>query len=388
MEAERDCGLRGSEGGGEVSVGGSGTAGPEVFEVIEAGREGGEDRRGGSEGVSQGCGEGFRGGFPAQIDDELSGMDGVLELEGKLGNEIVADEIDDGDVAEALAGAEGHFEVGNFGSLVLELGLGLEGEGFEKGVGVEVGGALKGNGGVEPSKEGFAFGIEVVVHGHGVPVGRRSVEEVVKPFLEALSGACGDGEDCGVGVFATEGGLKQFELFLRKCFAFGDDEHIGLFELFSVDVEDLGREGRAGLEAEHTEGADGIEEDGEGGDFEGVAVDASQGVGDGGDEVGAAADGFGDEDFRARGGGETIGGFHEGVEAAAEATARDFLGGEAFRAEHGGIDEFLALVIGDETDALAAGGEALGEEGDGRGFSRSEESSDHEVTSLLSWEWV
>ena len=53
------------------------------------------------------------------------------------------------------------------------------------------------------------------------------------------------------------------------------------------------------FQAEDAERADGIDEDAEGGDCEVVAVDLLEGEADGGDEIGATADGFGEEDVGA-----------------------------------------------------------------------------------------
>ena len=53
-------------------------------------------------------------------------------------------------------------------------------------------------------------------------------------------------------------------------------------------------------------------------------------------------------------------GVDEGVEAAAEAAAGDFLDGKLVGAAEGGIDEAGALVVGDEADAEAAVVEVFG----------------------------
>ena len=127
------------------------------------------------------------------------------------------------------------------------------------------------------------------------------------------------------------------------------------------------------------EGANGVDEDAERGDSEVVAVDAPQRVADGGAKVGAAADGLGDEDFRTGLFGEFVGGVNERGEAAAEAAPRDFFDGEAVRAEHGGVDEAEALVVGDEPDFVAAGVEVFGEFEHCGGFAGAEEASKHDV---------
>lgn len=149
--------------------------------------------------------------------------------------------------------------------------------------------------------------------------------------------------------------------------------------MFSVNVEHLGGEAASFREAEDPFCADGVDKDADGGDFELAPVESTEGVGDSGDEVGATADGFSDENIGAGSGGEIIGGIDEGVKPATEAPPGDFLRGETLGAEHGGIDEVHALVIRDEADAFALGGERLGEFGDCGGFAGAEESSDHDV---------
>ena len=126
-------------------------------------------------------------------------------------------------------------------------------------------------------------------------------------------------------------------------------------------------------------GADRIDQDTEGSDGELISVDSSQGVADGGDQIRATADGFCDEGVGSGGGVQFSGGVDEGIEAAAKTTTRDFLGSEAAGAEHGGIDEFAALIIGDETDLEPGLGEMVGESGDGGRLPGTEESTDHEI---------
>ena len=169
-------------------MGGGGATGAELFEVIELGREGGEEGGGGFEGFAEGLGEHFGGGFAAEVDDELARANGVIEVEREFRDKIVADQVDDGDVAKAFVGAEGHFEVGDFGVCVLKALLGILGQGFEEGVGVKIRGAAEREGRVEPAEQGLTFGVEVIIDFHGVAVGGGVGFEALEPVFEADSG--------------------------------------------------------------------------------------------------------------------------------------------------------------------------------------------------------
>lgn len=123
-----------------------GFAGAEVFEVVEGG---GEVFGGVVEGGLDGGAQQFGVGFGAEVDDELGAVNGGIEVGGEFGHEIVSDEVDDGDLAaEICVGAEGHFEVGDFGGLFVELRLDVGGELLQHGLSLEGGGGAELHGGV------------------------------------------------------------------------------------------------------------------------------------------------------------------------------------------------------------------------------------------------
>ena len=342
-------------------VGGFGFAGAEVFDVFHFGFA-----AAGGEGVEDGLAEEFGVGFGAEVEEEFAGGEGGLEAVGEFGCAVGADEVADADVAAFFGGHEGHLEVGDFDAG--HGGAGAVGDGEEEFVAVDVGEGADVDGGVEPAEEGFAFGVgDVVDVGGGFGL-EFVAGDAVEPGVDAAVVAGGDAGDAGLGEAGAEGGFEAVEAGVVEEVRFVDDDEFGFLELFGVDVEDFGGEAGAGGEAEDAFGADGIDEDGEGGDAEGVAVDLAEGEGDGGDEVGAGADGFGDEDVGAGGIVEAFGGFDEGIEAAAEAAAGDLFDGEVGGGEEGGIDEADGLVVGDEADAFAGGGEVAGELEDGGGL--------------------
>ncbi len=115
--------------------------------------------------------------------------------------------------------------------------------------------------------------------------------------------------------------------------------------------------------------------------MESVSINPSERVGNGGDEVGATSDGFCDENIWASGVGEFCGCVHEGVESAAEASAGDLLCRESAVPEHLCIDEFAALVIGDQTDLEPFLCEVFGKARDRCGLSCTKETADHDVLS-------
>ena len=178
-----------------------------------------------------------------------------------------------------------------------------------------------------------------------------------------------------------EGATGSGEGVRVECVALVNDKDVRFLQLFEKDVGDFWREGCSGIEAQDSAESGGVAEDAEGGYVEAVAVDSPERVGDGGDEVGATADGFGDEDVGARGFREFGGCVDEGVEAAAEAASGDFFGGESAVSEHLCVDEFAALVVSDEADSQVLVGEVLSEPSDGGGFSCAEETTDHDVFS-------
>ncbi len=265
-----------------------------------------------------------------QIDDELRALDGLLEGEGKLGDEVVADEVDDRDVAEAGVGAESHFQGARFPRCARRTWMSAASV-RRSGVGVEAGGAGELHGGVEPAEERFALGVEFVIHlhrgagallarGNGARTSRR-VRCLSRTETSRIS-ACGN----SAARLATQGS----EPLRRQQLGFSDDDEIGLLQLLAVNVEDFLGEFSALHEAEDSLGADGIDEDAERRDEESVAVNPAQRVGHRRDEIGATADGLGDEDIRTSGVAEFARSLDEGIEAAAKTAAWDLLGGEAF----------------------------------------------------------
>src|SRR3954470_8501970 len=95
--------------GGEIAVRGRGAAGPEVLEVLGGGAEARVRLLERAERLGHGSGERFGRALRAKIDDELPAGDGIGEAEREFGDDIVADEIDGGDLAgEGVVGTEGH----------------------------------------------------------------------------------------------------------------------------------------------------------------------------------------------------------------------------------------------------------------------------------------
>lgn len=277
--------------------------------------------------------------------------------------------------------AEGHLEVGDFRAEIRDSVARSFGEGFEKIVGLEVCGRLEVEGGVEPSEKSFAFRVGVVIDFHDGRCGLLCGEDLFDPSMSAFACSCGEGVDGFSWETFFEGATGSGEGVRVECVALVDHEDVSLFQLFEKDVGDFWREGCSRIESQDSAESGGVAEDAEGSDMEAVSVDSSQGVGDGGDEVGTTAHGFGDEDVGPRGFREFGGCVDEGVEAAAEAAAGNFFGSESAVAEHLGVDEFAALVVGDEADAKVLLGEVLCESSDGGGFSCAEETADHDVFS-------
>ena len=104
---------------------------------------------------------------------------------------------------------------------------------------------------------------------------------------------------------------------------------------------------------------------------------------DGRDDVGAAADRFGEDDVGLRAGDKIVRPRDEIVEAAAEAAACDLQGLETLRAERVRIDQVGALVIRDDPDALAVRDPMLCELQDRRRLSGAEKAADNDETDWL-----
>ena len=88
----------------------------------------------------------------------------MFQVNGKFRHEIIADEIDNGDVAQSRVGAERHFEVGDFRPLGLEAGLHFFRKELLNVVGIKRMGCTHYQGGIEPTEESLALGVDVVIN--------------------------------------------------------------------------------------------------------------------------------------------------------------------------------------------------------------------------------
>jgi len=122
-----------------------------------------------------------------------------------------------------------------------------------------------------------------------------------------------------------------------------------------------------------------LEDDGVRGHVVLVVVEFRQGADDGGDQVGATTDWFGQQHVGAFVDGKLLDGAGEFVEVTAEAGPGDFSHAEAVRAEGLRVDEIGGLIVSDDADLLALVLIHLRKSGDGGGFARAEEAPDHHV---------
>src|SRR6202011_5261668 len=116
-----------------------------------------------------------------------------------------------------------------------------------------------------------------------------------------------------------------------------NDDNLRLLKLFAIRVSYLRRETAALRNPQNALGAYGIHQHAQGSHVEVVAINPTQRKAHGRDQIGATADRLRDEYVRTAALRKTAGGFHQGMETAAEATAGDFLDGELVIAEHHGI---------------------------------------------------
>lgn len=123
----------------------------------------------------------------------------------------------------------------------------------------------------------------------------------------------------------------------------------------------------------------GLENDTVGGNFEGFAVDLGERSNDGGDQIRAAAHGFGEDDFGQFSGAEVFDGGSERVEVAAEAGSGYFSDVEPLGPQILGIDEVSRLVVGDDPDFFAECHVVPGQSCDGCRLAGSEKAADHDV---------
>lgn len=151
--AAGDCGGRGGLVGlAGDAVGGGGFAGAEVLEVFQSGVEVGEAVGDRFDRFLYRFSEDFGVGLGAQVEDELAGGDGLIQLVGQFGDEVTTHEVDGGNFpAEAIVGTEGHLEVGDFGVLGGECVSYGAGELIEDGPGVEACVGLHLDGAVQPA---------------------------------------------------------------------------------------------------------------------------------------------------------------------------------------------------------------------------------------------
>src|SRR5262249_5286782 len=107
-----------------------------------------------------------------------------------------------------------------------------------------------------------------------------------------------------------------------------------------------------------------------------VGIVANQRAKRGGNDIGATADGFGEDEIGLVGG-EAAGGGDEVGEAGAEASSGDLIAIEAGGAGEVGVNEVVALVVENGGDAHAALLQKARCGQDKRGLARAEESADY-----------
>ena len=103
----------------------------------------------------------------------------------------------------------------------------------------------------------------------------------------------------------------------------------------------------------------------------------------GGDQIGAASNGFAENDIGAAFGTEFLDRGHQFVEVAAEAGSGDFPDIHSLRSEQIRIDQIGGLVVRDNTDAQPLSGVFVGEASDRRGLARAQKTTDHDITNGL-----
>src|SRR5206468_8744846 len=105
---------------------------------------------------------------------------------------------------------------------------------------------------------------------------------------------------------------------------FIDHDQIRFLQLLFVNVQNLFGKGCSVFEAENAQRTKRIDQHAEWCDGKALTINPAQRIADSGDEVGATADRFGNENIGTRFGRKLVCGFYEGIEPAAKATARNF----------------------------------------------------------------
>ncbi len=157
-----------------------------------------------------------------------------------------------------------------------------------------------------------------------------------------------------------------------------DGDGVGFFKLLAENVGGLGREARGRLAAEDLQTVARLEQNGIRCDLEACAVEVLQRLDNGSDQVGATADRLGEDDVGTLVGFELADPVDKFVESAAEASPGHFLDGKALRAQAGGIDEILGLVVGDDADFLSSGLVEACETRQRRRLARTQKTADHD----------
>ena len=320
-----------------------------------------------------------------QIEYHFSASQRRGEFLRKLGNVILPDETQDADLpgTDIFMGRKRHLEVGDLGAGFAQAPLKTRCEPFEKLVAIERFGRAGPDRAVEPPQQLLAFRIDVVIDIEDLAAGHLGALNALEPRLQSGAFACRDLEDFRTRVFELQRIAQALPLSLAQEIAFVDDDQVGFFELLAIDVNDFGREPAPGLQAEDPCGAHRVDDDAQGRDGEGIAVDAAQRVTDRGHEIRAAPHRFGDEHVGTRLLAQLARGRKQGIEPAAEAPSGDFLDGETLRAQIGGIDEVRALVVGDQAHAQTLIGQGAPQPSNGGRFPGPQEASDHDVARFV-----
>ena len=165
--------------------------------------------------------------------------------------------------------------------------------------------------------------------------------------------------------------------------AFVDDDNIGFFELFAVDVEHLLGKLASFLQSEDAQRADRVRQHAQWRDKKIVAINPAQRIRDRRHQIGATADRLGDEHLGTRGGGQLVRSVHERVEPATKTAARNFFRSEPARAEHFRVHQFAALVVRDKADLQPLMGQVLRQPHHGDCLARAKEAADHVVAGFV-----
>ena len=253
----------------------------------------------------------------------------------------------------------------------------------QEGVPVEGSGCRQPQAAVEPTEQSLSLGVGVVVHFQvGLTVG-TGLADLFEPFLQTLALAGGNRQHPAGGKGLLQALTKPLQTLRAKQIDFVDDDEVGFLQLLAVDVNHLGRERLPGFQPQNSQGANRVHHHAQGGNPVILAIHAPQRIIHGGFQVGAASHRLGQKDIGPPVSGQTFGGSNQGIELAAEATARDLLHRKPAGAEHGGIDQPVALVVGNQSHLQPALAQKVGQLEHRRGLAGPQKPADHDVAGLI-----